>query len=160
MIALDTNLLVWLLLRDDKKQHERVLQLLASKQDFTVPVSVMLELVWVLKVNGFSAPDIVRGLNLLLGLPNFKPQQLEALGQALLGYSNGLDFAHALHLSLSHGSQELTTFDKAFARKAGKLGWVPSVVVAQAQRQQAGPRASPTRERHRDIVAAWARQQV
>lgn len=130
MIALDTDLLVRLLLRDDKKQHERVLQLLASKQDFTAPVSVMLELVWVLEVNGFSAPDIVRGLNLLLGLPNFKPQQVEALRQALLGYSNGLDFADALHLALSHASQELTTFDKAFARKAGKLGWVPPVVVA------------------------------
>lgn len=130
MIALDTNLLARLLLRDDKKQHERVLQLLASKQDFTAPVSVMLELVWVLEVNGCSTPDIVRGLSLLLGLPNFKAQQVDALRQTLLGYAQGLDFADALHLALSHASQELATFDKAFARKAGKLGWVPPVVVA------------------------------
>ncbi len=129
MIALDTNLLARLLLRDDKKQHARVLQLLTSKQDFTSPVSVMLELVWVLEVNGCSAVDVVRGLNLLLGLPNFKPQQADALRQALLGYAQGLDFADALHLALSHGSQELVTFDKAFARKAGKLGWVPPVVA-------------------------------
>ena len=129
MIALDTNMLARLLLRDDKKQHARVLQLLAGKQDFTAPVSVMLELAWVLEVNGCSAMDIVRGLNLLLGLPNFKPQQADALRQALLGYAQGLDFADALHLALSHGSQELVTFDKAFARKAGKLGWVPPVVV-------------------------------
>ena len=129
MIALNTNLLARLLLRDDKRQHARVLQLLAGKQDFTAPVSVMLELVWVLEVNDCSTDDIVRGMNLLLGLPNFKPQQADALRQALAGYAQGLDFADALHLALSHGSQELVTFDKAVARKAGKLGCVPPVVV-------------------------------
>ena len=129
MIALDTNMLARLLLRDDKKQHARVVQLLASKQDFTAPVTALLELVWVLEVNGCSTDDVVRGLNLLLGLPNFKPQQADALRQALLGYAQGLDFADALHLALSHGSQELATFDKAFARKAGKLGLMPPVVA-------------------------------
>ena len=129
MIALDTHLLVRLLLRDDKKQHARVVQLLAGPNEFTAPVSVMLELVWVLEVNDCSTEDIVRGVNLLLGLPNFKPQQAAALRQALLGYAQGLDFADALHLALSHGSQELATFDKAFARKAGKLGLVPPVVA-------------------------------
>lgn len=129
MIALDTNLLARLLLRDDKKQHARVVALLASKQDFAAPVTVMLELIWVLEVNGCNTDEIVRGLHLLLGLPNFKPQQADALRQALLGYGQGLDFADALHLALSHSSQELTTFDKAFARKAGKLGLVPMVVA-------------------------------
>jgi predicted nucleic-acid-binding protein len=129
MIALDTNLLARLLLRDDKRQHARVLQLLSGQQDFTAPVTAMLELVWVLEVNGCSDSDIVRGLNLLLGLPNFKPQQADALRQALLGYAQGLDFADVLHLALSHDSQELATFDKAFARKAGKLGLMPPVVA-------------------------------
>lgn len=130
MIALDTNLLARLLLRDEKNQHARVVALLASKQDFTAPVTVMLELVWVLEVNDCSTDDIVRGLHLLLGLPNFKPQQVEALRQALIGYTQGLDFADALHLALSHSSQQLATFDKAFARKAGKLGVMPTVVAA------------------------------
>ncbi len=129
MIALDTNLLARLLLHDDKKQHARVLQLLTSKQDFTTPVTVMLELVWVLEVNGCDTEEIVRGLNLLLGLPNFKPQQADALRQALFAYAQGLDFADALHLALSRGSQGLASFDKAFARKAGKLGLLPPVVV-------------------------------
>lgn len=129
MIALDTNLLARLLLGDDKRQHARVVQLLAGRQDFTAPVSVMLELVWVLEVNSLATSDIVRGLNLLLGLPNFKPQQADALRQAIAAYAQGLDFADALHLALSHGSQELATFDKAFARKAAKLGLLPPVVV-------------------------------
>lgn len=129
MIALDTNLLARLLLRDDRRQHARVVQLLAGQQDFTAPVSVMLELVWVLEVNDCSTQDVVRGLNLLLGLPNFKPQQADALRQALLGYAQGLDFADALHLASSHGSQELATFDKTFARKVARLGSVPPVAV-------------------------------
>lgn len=129
MIALDTNLLARLLLRDDKRQHARVLQLLAGRQDFTAPVTAMLELVWVLEVNGLATSDIVRGLNLLLGLPNFKPQQVDAFRLALAGYAHGLDFADALHLALSQGSQELATFDKAFARKAAKLGLLPRVVA-------------------------------
>ena len=129
MIALDTNLLARLLLGDDKRQHSRVVLLLAGTQDFTAPVTAMLELVWVLEVNGLATSDIVRGLNLLLGLPNFKPQQADAFRQALAAYAHGLDFADALHLALSHGSQQLATFDKAFARKAAKLGLLPPVVA-------------------------------
>ena len=129
MIALDINLLACLLLGDDKRQHARVVQLLAGRQDFTAPVTAMLELVWVLEVNGLATSDIVRGLNLLLGLPNFKPQQADALRHALAGYAHGLDFADALHLALSQGSQQLATFDKAFSRKAAKLGLLPPVVA-------------------------------
>jgi predicted nucleic-acid-binding protein len=129
MIALDTNLLARLLLRDDARQHARVRQLLAQAQVFTAPVTVMLELVGVLEVNGCGTDDIVRGLQLLLGLPNFKPQQAEALHQALQWYAQGVDFADALHLALSGASEQLVTFDKAFARKAGKLGAVPPVVT-------------------------------
>lgn len=129
MIALDTNLLARLLLRDDARQYTRVRQLLAHGQDLTAPVTVMLELVWVLEVNDCGTDDIVRSLKLLLGLPNFKPQQADALHQALQWYAQGVDFADALHLALSGASEELATFDKAFARKAGKLGAVPPVVA-------------------------------
>ena len=129
MMALYTNLLACLLLGDDKRLHARVVQLMAGKQDFTAPVTALLELVWVLEVNGLATDDNVRGLNLLLGLPNFKPQQVDAIRQALAGYAHGLDFADALHLALSHGRQQLATFDKAFARQAAKLGLLPPVVA-------------------------------
>ena len=56
MIAFDTNLLARLLLRDDKRQHARVVQLFAGQQDFTAPVSVMLELVWVLESQRLQHP--------------------------------------------------------------------------------------------------------
>lgn len=127
MIALDTNVLARLLLRDDARQYSRARELLAQERDYTAPVTVMQELVWVLEVNECTREDIARGLGLLMGLPNFKPQQPEVLRQALAWYAQGLDFADALHLALSQGSEELATLDKAFAKQSSKLKIAPLV---------------------------------
>ena len=122
MIALDTNLLVRLLLRDDAVQHARVVALLKTDQIFTAPPTVFLELVWVLEANDTKPADISRGLDLLLGLPNFTPPHANAVREALRGYGQGMDFADALHLALSSHDEAMLTFDKAFVRKAAKLG--------------------------------------
>jgi predicted nucleic-acid-binding protein len=127
MIVLDTNLLARLLLRDDARQYGRARDLLAQERDYTAPVTVLQELVWVLEVNDCAREDIAHGLELLLGLPNFKPQQPEALRQALTWYAQGLDFTDALHLALSQGCDGLVTFDKAFARQSVKLKALPPV---------------------------------
>ena len=130
MIALDTNQLARLLLRDDAAQHARVKSLLQTEQLFTAPVTVLLELVWVLEANDCTPADIEHGLKLLLALPNFKPPQADAVRAALHGYGQGLDFADALHLALSHGDEAFMSFDKAFARKASRLGVTPRVTPA------------------------------
>lgn len=130
MIALDTNLLARLLLRDDAAQHARAKALLQTDQVFTAPITVMLELVWVLEANDCTPAEIERGLNLLLGLANFKPKQADALREALRGYAQGLDFADALHLALSAGDDRFASFDKALQRKAAKLGLAPPVAAA------------------------------
>jgi predicted nucleic-acid-binding protein len=130
MIALDTNLLARLLLQDDKAQHARVKALLASQQMFTAPVTIFLELVWVLEANDCAPAEIQRGLTLLLGVPNFKPVQADIVRAALTHYAQGLDFADALHLALSRAEQALMTFDKAFVRRAAKLAVAPQVTAA------------------------------
>ena len=130
MIALDTNLLARLLLQDDAAHHARVKTLLESDQVFTAPVTVFLELVWVLEANDCAPTDIERGLNLLLGLNNFKPPQAGAVQAALSRYAQGMDFADALHLALSTSDDAFMTFDKAFVRKAAKLGVTPRVAAA------------------------------
>ena len=127
MISLDTNILARLLLRDDPRQFDRARELLARECDYTAPITVMLELVWVLEVNDCARQDIAHGLGLLLGLPNFKPQLSGALRQALAWHAQGLDFANALHLALSHGSQELVTFDRAYAKQSKHLTASPPV---------------------------------
>ena len=96
MIALDTNLLARLLLRDDAAQYKRVKTLFETRQIFTAPVTVMLELVWVLESRDISAAQIATGLTALIDLPNFKPERLDALRQALRGYKAGMGFADAL----------------------------------------------------------------
>jgi predicted nucleic acid-binding protein len=130
MIALDTNILARLLLRDDVPQYRRARALLAQDQTFTAPPTVLLELVSVLEANDCSAAEIVHGLSGLLGLPNFKPQAVQSLRQAVEWYRDGLDFADALHLALSSESESLVTFDKAFAKRATKLAAHPPVLAA------------------------------
>ena len=130
MIALDTHILTRLLLADDAAQLARVKTLLGKKQIYTAPITVMLELVWVLEANDCAAIDIERGMNLLLGLANFKPAHLEELKQALAWYAQGLDFADALHLALSGEAEKFMTFDKRFAKVAKKCNQI--VLVSEA----------------------------
>ncbi len=130
MIAIDTNLLLRLVLDDDPGQQARVNALLKTGQLFTAPATVLLELVWVLQSRGFSAAHIVHGLTTLLDIPNFKPGDEIAIREALHGYQSGMDFADTLHLALSSKHQQFMTFDKDFRRKAKKLGLHPEVALA------------------------------
>lgn len=130
MIALDTNILARYLLRDDEAQFERVCALLNVDDHYTAPLSVILELVWVLRVNGCERAEIDKGLRLLIGLPNFKPANPTALLHALKWYADGMDFADALHLALSDQEQEMVTFDRDFAKVVGQVGAFPPVRMA------------------------------
>ena len=132
MITLDTNVLARLLLRDDRVQFERAKAMLATDQQFTAPVTVLLELVWVLESNDCTAAEIQRGVGLLLGLPNFNPPQAWALRLALDAFVQGIDFADALHLALSKGEDALLTCDKAFVKKAGKGSFTTPVRLVQS----------------------------
>ena len=127
MIALDTNVLARLLLQDDTAQFVRAKALLATPQQFTAPVTVLLELVWVLESNDCTPADIQRGVGLLLGLPNFNPPQSAAVRLALDTFVQGMDFADALHLAMSQGDDALMTFDRAFVKKASKGHSIPPV---------------------------------
>lgn len=134
MKALDTNVLVRLLLADDAAQLAQVKKLLSQTQQFTSPITVMQELVWVLEAHDYSVAQVQHGMRLLLSLPNFKPAHLAELQLALEWYGKGMDFADALHLALRGVSSQLLTFDKAFIRLGKKQGlstqgvdWVASV---------------------------------
>ena len=128
MIALDTNLLARLLLKDDAAQYKKVKALFETRQIFTTPVTVMLELVWVLESRDIEAAQIATGLKALLNLPNFKPERVDALREALRSYQSGMGFADALHLALSEGQEKFMTFDKTFAKQAKKFGLKPDVL--------------------------------
>lgn len=129
MIAVDTNVLARLLLKDHDRQYRAALTLFSRKQDYTAPPTVILELVWVLQTRGCARDEIVHGLRQLFSLRNFKPQAAEALGYALDWFESGMDFGDALHLALAGGSEGFATFDKALGKQARKLAVFPPVSV-------------------------------
>ena len=129
MKALDTNVLARLLLKDDLTQFKKAQALLASDAQFTAPVTVMLELVWVLESNNCTPSEICHGLGLLMNLHNFKTAHEPVVRKALTAYANGLDFADALHLGLSQKEEVLLTFDKSFVKQASQMNQLPAVHI-------------------------------
>jgi predicted nucleic-acid-binding protein len=128
MISVDTNVLARLLLKDDPRQYRAAVALFEQDLVFTAPQTVMLELAWVLQVNGCTRSEILTGFAALLSLPNFKPKQSDEIRQALAWYRDGLDLADALHVALSGGDGGFISFDRTLAKLAAKLGLRPSVV--------------------------------
>ena len=128
-MALGTNVLARLLLQDDAAQFKRVKALLDSGPVFTAPVTVMLELVWVLESKDCRPAEIAHAIAMLLDLPNFRLAQADAVRAALGAYAQGIDFADALHLGMSIGADAFLTFDKAFAKRAKAAGYVLPVQV-------------------------------
>lgn len=130
MIALDTNLLARYLLKDDAGQFERARALIEGAERITAPVTVLLELAWVLEVSDCSRQEIARAFRVLIGLPNFTLRPLDSLLYALRWYEEGMDFADALHLAMSAQDEALATFDRDFAKIAKRAGAFPEVRAA------------------------------
>lgn len=91
---------------------------------------MLLELVWVLEFRDICATQIASGLNELLGLPNLKPECVEASQRALRSCKDGTGFAAALHLALSEGRQKFMNFDKVLVKQSQKLELKPEVMLA------------------------------
>ena len=136
MIALDTNILARFYVDDPSdtesaKQRPIAHRLLAESSQAFVPLTVILELEWVLRAfYGFDAKDFVRVVEHLLGLPNVNVEEWSRIADALTWHADGLDFADALHLLASNHCTEFMSFDdRRFARRAKRLGVTPVVVV-------------------------------
>lgn len=136
MIAVDTNILARFYV-DDPADPEAAIQrpiarrILAESPQVFVPVTVILELEWVLRAfYGFAAADFVRVIKHLLGLPNVRVEDLQRVDDALAWHGDGLDFADALHLLTSRHCTEFMSFDdRRFARRAQRLGLKPTVTA-------------------------------
>ena len=127
-VALDTNLLVRLLTNDDPEQARRVADLIDDSSACFVPITVVLELEWVLR-GAYQLPReaIIRAFRGLIAIRHLQLEQEQQVLQALEAYGQGLDFADALHLLRSEGCAALVSFDRAFAAKAGELALTPAV---------------------------------
>ena len=118
MIAIDTHVLVRLLVGDDARQARRARKLLESN-DVVVATTVLLEAEWVLRsAYGFDRAQIAGAFRRFLGLPQVAPDSPAAVAQALDAYDAGLDFADALHLAATPEVDAFFTFDRRLARVA------------------------------------------
>ena len=128
MIAVDTNVVVRFLARDDPAQAPRAKALLETGRVFVLR-TVVLETEWVLRTGyGFDRDAIADGIAKLLGLPGVEVEEASEVAQALIWFGQGLDFADALHLASSGRAEAFATFDRALRRKArGVAGTVPVV---------------------------------
>jgi predicted nucleic-acid-binding protein len=121
MIAIDTNVLVRLLTRDDETQFQRASVLFTENKIF-IPETVILETEWVLRfAYKFPQTAIFEALRKTLGLPNVQTTRPGVIAQALDLAGQGLDFADALHLAASQECSQFATFDTSFIKKANGL---------------------------------------
>lgn len=118
MIAIDTNIIVRLLTRDDIKQYNASRKLFASEEIY-IPDTVILETEWVLRfAYDFEPVAICNAFRKLFGLPNVRLSNGFAIAQAINWHEVGLDFADAFHLSVSQHLPSLKTFDEQFIKRS------------------------------------------
>lgn len=127
MAALDTNVLVRFLVQDDAAQlalaRRLIRNTLSAGESLFVPVTVALELEWVLRSSfRFGKPAVVQTLSQLLSTLELRFEAEGALEVALKQYSEGTaDFSDCLHAALAGQAGELPlwTFDKAASKVDG-----------------------------------------
>jgi predicted nucleic-acid-binding protein len=127
MPALDTNVLVRYVVKDDSGQLAAAKRLIArcvgEGQSLFVPVTVALELEWVLRASfGYDKDDVLLVLSNLFSAAELTFQSEQALEVALQLYREAsADFADCVHIALAAeaGEQPLWTFDRGAAKVLG-----------------------------------------
>lgn len=120
MVAADTNVIVRLLIGDDKIQFEKAKRLFEQEEIF-IATSVVLECEWVLRYAYHLQPAaIAEAFQFLFGLPNVTLQEQAVVADAIAWHQQGMDFADTLHLAASRHCDSFATFDKKFIKSAGK----------------------------------------
>lgn len=117
MRAIDTNVVIRVLLQDEPRQARAAVKLLSSGEVFLLPTTVLLEVAWVLRGAGFADGEIARVLRDLLATGTVRSDDPQGVAEALRLAEEGLDLADALHLATA-GADTLLTFDKRFAKAA------------------------------------------
>lgn len=122
MIAVDTNVIVRLLVADDSAQSSKA-RALFEREDIWIGTTVLLETAWVLEaVYELPIERVIKGLRAVLGLPNVSTENPAALALALDAAATGLDLADALHLCFAPAAAEsFVTFDRRLQRRGSSL---------------------------------------
>ena len=124
MIAIDTNVLVRLLVNDDPAQGARA-RAAFETEEIWIAKTVLLETFWVLRsVYDFDDLAIAHAIEGALGLPRVQVEDTERVKLALAAVADRIDIADALHVATTPGdARAFATFDQDLARRAkARLG--------------------------------------
>ncbi|MEE8059363.1 MAG: type II toxin-antitoxin system VapC family toxin [Pseudomonadales bacterium] len=118
MIAVDTNILVRLLTKDDKSQFQKAL-ILFKKNSIFISLTVLQETEWVLRFSyEFDTNQINNAISGLLGLASVEVEKPMAISKTLTMHKSGMDFSDAIHLAQSERCDFFYTFDKKLISKS------------------------------------------
>jgi predicted nucleic-acid-binding protein len=120
VIALDTNVVVRLVVQDDEEQFGQARRLL--EQQCLLGWTVLLELGWVLDAKyGMARENIVLALESLMAIETVNVPREDAVRWVLERYLAGADWADMVHLaSCDPAVDAFVTFDRRLARQAGE----------------------------------------
>ena len=122
MLAVDTNVVIRILMDDDPVQNGRALQLF-DRETIFLAKSVVLETEWVLRSMYRLHPARFAGaIEAMISLENVRCEDETVVRQALAWHQAGMDFADALHLASSARATRFATFDQAMIKIAKPLG--------------------------------------
>jgi len=129
MIAVDTNVLVRFLVRDDAGQAARAAKLIRSSEIW-ISKTVLLETEWVLRsLYDFTPQRLAGALRALAGLGEVFLEDAGAVANALNWFEQGLDLADALHLASAANAKQFATFDRKLARQAQQATKVDAICL-------------------------------
>jgi predicted nucleic-acid-binding protein len=122
MRAIDTNVLVRAIVNDDAIQSARAAAFLSENEIF-IPVTVMLELEWVLRSRYDFKPQVIaQAIIKITALENVVVGERAAVLSAANRAARGWDFADGLHVALSEGCKDFTTLDADVYKCASREG--------------------------------------
>ena len=129
MIAIDTNIIIRFLTRDDELQYQKSYQIFANTELLFISATVILETEWVLRFSyNFPTERIVFALSGVLKFNNVDTENKAAVISALEWHQQGMDFADALHLACSLHADKFISFDKKLIKKAINLNARANVI--------------------------------
>lgn len=119
MIAIDTNVVLRVILDDDEAQIA-VIRRLMLRETLFVSLGVLLETGWVLESRyELSRTDVADALELVIELESIVVPRQDSARWAIARYRAGADLADVMHLASALKIARFATFDRRLRRDAG-----------------------------------------
>lgn len=130
-ITIDTNILLRIFVADDEVQYQKSIELLESIDEFFVPVTVFIEVVWVL-TQTYKLPksDVFEVLLDFIENSEKLVCDTKMVRTGLQMLQNNGDFADMInaYIGNEHGYAHFVTFDKKASQKLNQLGYIATLL--------------------------------